>query len=68
MHVLNDLVNTALAHVDKWMRFNKLSFNYSVLTRSMKFLCSPTEVTSFNVHNIIAGNDMCEVFGRVNGQ
>jgi len=54
VHVLNDLVNSEVANIDKWMRLNKLSINYSksvhMLTRSIKYLCSATELSSFNVH------------------
>jgi len=73
LHVLKYLVNSELAKADKWMHLNRLSINYSksvyMLTRCIKSLCSPTELTSFNVHinNVLlsVGNDMCEVFGRV---
>jgi len=47
------------------MRLNKLSINYSksvyMLTRSMKYLCSPTELTSFDVHinNVLLQGTTC---------
>jgi len=65
MHMSWDLVNSELANVDKWMRLNKLSINYSksvyMLTRSVKYLCSPTELTSFNVHinNVLLQGTTC---------
>jgi len=65
VHVLKDFVNSELANVAKWMRLNKLSINYSksvyMLTRSMKYLCSPTELTSFTVHinNVLLQGTAC---------
>jgi len=41
VHVLKDLVNSELANVDKLVRLNKFSINYSksvyMLTKSMKY-------------------------------
>jgi len=65
VHVLKDLVNSELANVGKWMRLNKLSFNYPksvyMLAKSMKYLCSPIELTSFKVHinNVLLQGTTC---------
>jgi len=54
LHILQDMVKSELVSVDKWMLLNKLSINYSkavyMLTRSVKYLWSPAELTSFNVY------------------
>jgi len=65
------LVNSELANIDKWMRLKKLSINYSksvyTLKRSTKYLCSPTELISLNVHinNVLLQGMTCVKYLRV---
>jgi len=65
LNILQDLVNSELVNVIKWMHLNKLSINYSksgyMTTRSMKHLCSPTELTSFSVYvnNVLLQGAAC---------